>query len=105
MDGPKRTKRKRTTEEKKVRVRPDTVVKPAPVSVSPRLPKVNIQCLLGGAIIKDNGPETGVEYTFYPGKPTPVDSRDVDGLLARRTSRKRCCGNRSPEPQQMYGLA
>lgn len=107
MDGPKTAKRKRAPK-KKVRVRPEGAVKPtpAPVSVSVQPEKVNMRCLLGGAIIKANGPVTGVEYEFPPGKPVPVDSRDIDGLLARRTNPKRCCGNRrSPEPQPVFGLA
>lgn len=96
MDGTKRTKRKRAVKAE---------VKMSAPKAPPRPTMVGLHCLLGGAKIKDNGPITGQEYTFYPGEATPVDSRDVNGLLARRTSPKRCCGGRSRQPQPMYGIA
>ena len=66
---------------------------------------VPIRCLIGGGgTIKDKGPVTGQEYTFHPGQTTPVDIRDFEGLLARRTNPKRCCGGKSPAmPQPLYG--
>lgn len=69
---------------------------------------IPLLCLIGGAgsIIKDNGPVTGQEYTFHPGQTTNVDVSDYEGLLARRTNPKRCCGGKSPAvPQPLYGTA
>jgi hypothetical protein len=67
---------------------------------------VPLRLLLGGAVVKDKGPVTGKEYTFRPGEVTYVDMRDFEGLLARRTSPKRCCGDKSPaSPQPLYGAA
>ena len=69
---------------------------------------IPLRCLIGsaGSTIKDRGPVTGQEYAFHPGKTTPVDVRDYEGLLARRTNPKRCCGNKSPaSPQPLYGIA
>lgn len=68
---------------------------------------IPIRLLLGGAgTVKDKGPVTGQSYTFHPGQTTPVDVRDYEGLLARRTHPKRCCGGKSPaSPQPLYGIA
>jgi hypothetical protein len=75
------------------------VATPTPTTIPLRL-------LIGGAIVKDTGPVTGKEYTFRPGQVTDVDMRDFEGLLARRTNPKRCCGGKSPPtPQPLYGAA
>ena len=68
---------------------------------------IPIRLLIGGAAtVKDRGPVTGIEYTFHPGEVTLVDLRDFEGLLARRTNPKRCCGGKSPAaPQPLYGAA
>lgn len=69
---------------------------------------IPLRCLIGGAgsIIKDKGPVTGKGYTFHPGQTTDVDVSDYEGLLARRTNPKRCCGGKSPaSPQPIYGIA
>ena len=69
---------------------------------TPRM--ISMMYLLGGAgIVKDNGPVTGQEYIFIPGRATPVDERDYGGLLARRTRPRTCCGGRSLPAQQVYG--
>ena len=95
MDGSKTTKRKHT----KRQVTPVTSVR-TPVMMP-------LRYILGAAAnIKDTGPITGVEYTFHPGQITYVDARDYEGLLARRTNPKSCCGGQSPPaPQPMYGTA
>ena len=69
---------------------------------------IPLRCLIGGAgsIVKDKGPVTGQTYEFHPGQTTDVDVRDYEGLLARRTNPKRCCGGKSPaSPQPLYGIA
>lgn len=67
---------------------------------------IPLRLLVGAAIVKDNGPVTGQEYVFKPGEVTLVDVRDFEGLLARRTNPKRCCGGKSPAaPQPLYGAA
>jgi hypothetical protein len=74
--------------------------------VVPRPIMKPLRCLIGGAgnIIKDAGPVTGQEYSFHAGQITLVDSRDYEGLLARHTSPKKCCGGKSPSrTQPLYG--
>ena len=65
---------------------------------------VPLRCIIGGAgLIKSRGPVTGTKYEFRPGKVTLVDLRDKEGLLAKRTSPKQCCGGQSPpQPQPLY---
>jgi len=67
---------------------------------------VMMKYLLGAAgEVRDNGTVTGQEYKFHPGGVTPVDERDVEGLLARQTNPKKpCCGRKVAAPQQMYGV-
>lgn len=76
--------------------------------VSPPIVRTrNIVLLLAGAPnVKDRGPVTGIQYTFHPGETTPVDVRDYESLLARRTSPKSCCGGKSPPvSHKIYGIA
>lgn len=95
MAGAKRTKRTYTPRQ----VEDKQAVSGGPVMLPMRL-------LIGGATVKDNGPITGKEYTFQPGQITYVDQRDFEGLLARRTNPKRCCGGKSPAAAQpLYGVA
>jgi len=68
---------------------------------------IPMKLLIGAAgTVKDKGSVTGQRYAFHPGQVTYVDARDYEGLLARRTNPKRCCGGKSPAaPQPLYGPA
>ena len=107
MEGTERAKRKYVKRQVKTEATKTVGKQATPVSTTMGTPvRRPLRCLLGGAAnIKDTGPVTGAEYTFHPGQVTYVDGRDYDGLLARRTNPKRCCGEKSPPaPQPLYGV-
>jgi len=105
VEKPKRIKRRRPAARRiqKVVKETDKVITPEYKSV-----KVPLRCLYSGGagVMKDNGPVTGIEYEFHPGEVTPVDARDVKGLLARKTNPKKpCCGRKVAAPLPLYGIA
>lgn len=105
MEETKTTKRRRSRRKRTEKVE-KTVKRTVRVVTPPVAQMKLVQCLTCGRNRrKDNGPVTGREYKFRSGEATLVDERDYDGLLARQTNPKRCCGGRSRQPQQMYGPA